>query len=462
MPIAYQEQSQLTCPACGAEFTAALWLILDAQEAPEALEALLREELNVVTCSACGQRGPAGTPLLFHDALNRRVIFAPAPASAEHEWREQARELHALLVGSLPEEQRNPYLAEVEIAQDLGGVARLLRRAAKRRRGEAAGGGEARGGAARGGAARGEAARGEAARGEAARGEAARGEAARGEAAMREAAGGTEAEVPALLVAVEALLSANSNEELDQVLAAYPLLLDPTSDMTLAQLVDVAIEQRAYDVAESLRTARALLHRLVTLVQTAPQTLPPVTTILAQTEPDLAHSTPPVSELAPPAPEPSSLPTAPVAQGLHEEAITALLHTQSAAELAAVVATYPALAHPSADRSLAERIDLALDEGNERLALLLEERREALALLHSAPPHHGPSLDEALEALLIAADEAAIAAALEDYPILLEESAAQALWQFAAEARASGDEELARYALECRTMLQRVRDGLKE
>jgi hypothetical protein len=44
--------------------------------------------------------------------------------------------------------------------------------------------------------------------------------------------------------------------------------------------------------------------------------------------------------------------------------------------------------------------------------------------------------------------------------VLLEDEAAQALWQFAAEARAGGDEELARYAVECREMLRRVREEL--
>ena len=131
MPIGYQEQAQLTCPTCGTDFEAPIWLILDAQEQPAAVEALLRDELNLVRCPACGAAGPAGAPLLYHDAAARRVIFAPAPGAAEHEWREQARDLHALLVGSIPEEQRRPYLADVDIAQDLAGVAHLLRRAAE-------------------------------------------------------------------------------------------------------------------------------------------------------------------------------------------------------------------------------------------------------------------------------------------------------------------------------------------
>jgi hypothetical protein len=130
---------------------------------------------------------------------------------------------------------------------------------------------------------------------------------------------------------------------------------------------------------------------------------------------------------------------------------------------------HPALLRPAADAELAERVNLALDEGNERLARAIEERREALAELRAAtarpapsatPAVDEPTLDEAIEALLVAEGEDALAEVIDQYPVLLDDVAAQALWQFAAEARASGDEELARYAVECRAMLQRVRDEL--
>ncbi|MCU0494147.1 MAG: CpXC domain-containing protein, partial [Chloroflexaceae bacterium] len=132
MPISYSEQSQLTCPNCGADFEATIWLLLDAGEEPQATEELRAGRLNTVTCPHCGNSGPAGAPLLFHDAATRQVIFAAAPGSAEHELREQARELHSLLVGSIPEEQRRAYLADVQIAQDVEGIAHLLRKHARR------------------------------------------------------------------------------------------------------------------------------------------------------------------------------------------------------------------------------------------------------------------------------------------------------------------------------------------
>jgi hypothetical protein len=389
MPISYQEQAQLVCPACGADFAASVWLILDAQEEPAAVEALLNGELNLVVCPQCGQRGPAGAPLLFHDAVLCRVIFAGAPGAAEHEIRDQARDLHALLVGSLLEEQRRPYLVDVDIAQDIDGVAHLLRRMRKRRPESNPPSPQPTGGS-------------------------------------RPAPTATD-ETPPLLAAVEALLAADSAEELDRALAEHPILLDPTTDTTLAQLVDVAVEQREPAVADSLRQARVLLRRM--------------------------SATAGAPDVAVPAP------TSP------ETAIQALLAVTTATELEAVVAAHPLLLQPNADRLLTEQIELALDEGNERLAQALEDRREALAELRKAAAapsaaRTAPTLDEAIEALLTAEGEAALADAIDRYPILLEEVAGQALWQFAAEARASGDEELAAYAIECRELLRRVREGI--
>ncbi len=391
MPIAYQEQTELTCPACRADFAAAVWLILDAQEAPEAAAALQRGELNQVTCPHCGATGPAGAPLLYHDGVLRRVIFAPAPGSAEYQWREQARDLHALLVGSIAEEQRRPYLADVAIAQDLAGVAQLLQRMDRRR-----------------------------------------GQAALQPAPAAPLANAPAEQAPPLLVAVEALLAADTPGELETVLVAHPVLLDPGTDATLAQLIEVAVEQREFAIADSLRNARALLARMAAAPREA---------------------------VAPaPAAPASDLPAA---------ALQALLRAQNASELEAALVAYPVLRHAQADALLAEQIDLALDTGNERLAHALEQRREALAQLRAGAPDAIPddpapaSLDEAIEALLVADGEAALVAVIDRYPALLDEAAGQALWQFAAEARASGDEDLARYAIECRDLLRRVREALQ-
>ncbi len=414
MPIAYQEQAQLICPACGADFAASIWLILDAQEQPEAVAALRSDKLNIVACPHCGNSGPAGAPLLYHDGLARLVLFAPAPGSAEHEWREQARELHAVLVGSIPEEQRRPYLADVDITQDLAGIAHRLRKL-ERRQGR------------QGGRETGDTPAPKVAAPGLPVSSASEASAVSGASEQREQA-------PPLLVAVEAMLAANTPEELDRALVEFPMLLDVSTDATLAQLAEVAVEQRAFEVAESLGRARELLAHTGAAVAAEP-----TARALA---PALAVTT------------------------LPEPALQALLQAQSGAELAAVAEIHPLLLRPEADALLAERVNQALDDGNERMAQALEERREVLAQLRTtlaqAPSADAPTIDEAIEALLIAEGEDAMAEVIDRYPVLLEEVVGQALWQFAAEARANGDEELARYAVECREMLRRVREELED
>ncbi|MGQ9481676.1 CpXC domain-containing protein [Chloroflexus sp.] len=369
MPISYREQAQLTCPHCGGDFDAEVWLIVDADEEPEAAAALRREELNLVECPHCGARGPAGAPLLYHDARARRVIFTPAPGSNDHEIRDQARDLHALLVGSIDQEQRRPYLTDVDITQDMSGLALLLRRLDARR--------------------------------------------------ASPPPSPPPPTPPPLLAAVEALLAADSDAELERVLAQHPKLLEPSALATLTQLAEVAVAQGEHEIAQGLRNARELLARMQ------------------------------------PHPVPEQLTAIPPA------ALQELLNAHSDAELEQVIARHPLLLRPEIDQLLEGEIETALVSGADRLAQLLASRREMLVAFRTAPTPDA-DLEEAIETLLLADDEETIAQVLDQYPLLLSEAAEQALWEFAAEARAGGEEELARHAIACREMLRRVRAGLEE
>lgn len=404
MPISYSEPAQLTCPNCGADFSAEVWLILDAQEQPDQAEALRQGALNTVTCPACGNTGPAGAPLLFHDRATRQVIFAASPGAAEHEWREQARELHGLLVGSIALEERRSYLSDVQIAQDIAGIAHLLAKRARQRGGREP----------------------------------------PQPAPPPPVASAPAEETPPLLAAVQALIAADTPAELEAVVAAHPLLLEPGTDAALAQLAEVAVEQREHEIAESLSQARYLLTQIRLSGMTA-----------------LEQPAAPAAELPAPA--------APAAADLPDPAYQALLQAEDNAALLRTVETHPLLLEPWVAGWLARAADQALDEGHERLAQTLEERREQLAQLVASGPQDPAArdaqldtLNAAVEALLIAEDEDAMAQALDAYPVLLTDAAQQALWQFAAEARASGDEDLGQYALECRAMLRKVREGLEE
>src|SRR5437870_4635916 len=133
MPISQSDYIGLTCPACGTRFEADAWTLIDAAERSDLAQELRDGSLNMVTCPKCGVQTTAGAALLFHDPAGRRVYFAVPPNVGEHIWRERAQELLYQLVGSLPEDERRPYLGDVQVEQELDGVRRALLRHDRRR-----------------------------------------------------------------------------------------------------------------------------------------------------------------------------------------------------------------------------------------------------------------------------------------------------------------------------------------
>jgi 2-oxo-4-hydroxy-4-carboxy--5-ureidoimidazoline (OHCU) decarboxylase len=229
MPISYAEQTTFACAACGALSGANLWALVDLAERPDLLQALESGALNQVVCPQCGHAGAANAPLLVHDPAGRRVYFAAPAGAAEHELREWAQGLLYTLVGALPEEQRLPYLGDVQVEQEVAGVARALQRAARRR-----------------GARR-----------------------SPPDAAPVAAAVVAPEQPPAsapdesfLLEGVAALLAADSADELLMVTSEYPALLDPAADTVLAQLVELAYAQADPATAQAIASARPILARL--------------------------------------------------------------------------------------------------------------------------------------------------------------------------------------------------------
>jgi hypothetical protein len=413
MPISHREQTSLTCPACGGGFAASLWLILDAQEHPEQVTALRQHHLNVVDCPHCGRRGPTDTALLLHDSAARRVLFAAPPGVPEHVWREQARDLHAVLVGSIAPEARHAYLGDVQVTQDVAGIAHALEKDARRQARPASS------------------------------------EPPPVVSVPEPAAAPAAGEEPPDLVleAVHSLLLLEGAEGLHDLLQRYPVLLTPAADEALEQLADVAVDQREHDLADALHRARVLLNRARTGSAAIDGTL--------ASSPAAAPATPPPVPVAPAAP------AAPVPD-MPAELYRALLGAQRPDDLRQLAQQQPTLLEPWVDAALSQMINSVLEEGNERLAATLEERRELLADLRAAAPGDAApdSLHDAVEALLSADDEDVLAQVLLEYPALLTEEAEDALWRLSAEARSQGDEELATYAVECRAMLRRVREGL--
>ncbi|MDQ2997841.1 MAG: CpXC domain-containing protein, partial [Chloroflexota bacterium] len=135
MPISQSDYTGLACSACGAQFETEAWTLVDAAERSDLAQALRDGILNLATCPKCGIQTAAGAALLFHDPGGRRVYFAVPPGVGEYVWRERAQELHHQLVASLPEDERRPYLGDVQVEQELDGVRRALLRHDRRRAG---------------------------------------------------------------------------------------------------------------------------------------------------------------------------------------------------------------------------------------------------------------------------------------------------------------------------------------
>ncbi|HMP39812.1 MAG TPA: hypothetical protein PKA05_05480, partial [Roseiflexaceae bacterium] len=228
----------------------------------------------------------------------------------------------------------------------------------------------------------------------------------------------------ALLEGVAALLAADTAEEL--AAAARPLLNMPDADRLLSQLAEQARLAGETTTARAIAEARPLLARLR-------------------------------------AGEPLDTPPAirPAGHELSSHALQAALRALSPAALHDAVRNHPVLLEPWADETLADLVDTALDEGNERLAAEIELRREALAALHRelmAPP----ALAAAAAMLLQTRNEEAITTLLDTYPALLTEPARMVLWQLGLAAAAADDLPTSQYARELHAMLQQVRIGLEE
>jgi hypothetical protein len=408
MTVSFAENVTLTCPACGKQFTGVVWRLLDAEERPDLVEALRDEQLNLMHCPHCGNLASAGTPLLLHERPGRRVYFAAPADAAEHEVREQAQALLYALVESLPEEARLPYLGDVQVEQELEGVRRALLRNERRRGRGAVGPTDAA-------------------------------QSHTGPAAETEAAAllsPSVSERTPLLVAVHALLAADNSQEFEAQLAQEPRLLEPEADTLLGGLADTAFGQGERDAGEALLALRQTLRGLRGAAR----------------------------EQAQPGRSAKELPAGHVrsAVGLSDAAFAALMRAQSLAELADAVRDHPALLEPWADDEIGARVELALDEGNDRQAGAVEERRDALAQLRDELTNPAV-VTEAVRALLGAGDaEAALAQTLSAYPVLLTAASDAALFRLAGQAQIHGDDALAGRARDYRAMLRTLRAGLEE
>jgi hypothetical protein len=335
MTISYREERTQTCPHCNATYRIEVWLILDAQEQPAEVEMVQQTQANQLLCPHCGGKHQARAPLLLHHAAIPCVLFAPAPDSAEHSWRDQARTLLQLLVERLPPHQRHPYLGEVQLAQDVAGMARLLRRMQQRQ-------------------ARTPDTVADQPHQPAAPTAAPTAETRKQVAPARPADRSPTVHSHTLWNAVQTLLGADSPQEFRALVGEYyPFLLEPESDLALRHMADALFEQRQYELADHVSSLRQFIQEL----RSGP------TGLSAQAEP--ATDAPPGHPAQPPA----TLPAA---------AYAALLRAQTTAAMLEATQEHTVLLEPWVNDCLLACIDQAVDDGYEHLAIVLEQRREVL------------------------------------------------------------------------------------
>jgi len=229
------------------------------------------------------------------------------------------------------------------------------------------------------------------------------------------------------------LLAADNDSEFDAIVAENPALLDDDADRVVRELADLSYTDGERDVATALRELRIVLARLRAGDDRRPAIDQP----------------------------PTDAQLSPQRSALSDSAYQALLHATSTDALIAATRDYPALLELWADDDLAARIEAALDESNERLARTIEARREGLDELRIQLSER-TALLHAIQALLAAEGEDAVASILSAHPILLTDTAQDALSSRAADALSHDDHELAGKAASCQALLRTVRAGLEE
>ncbi|MDQ7030293.1 MAG: CpXC domain-containing protein [Ardenticatenia bacterium] len=120
MPVSHAEQATLTCPQCGHEFTADIWLIVDAAERPDLIERIRDGTLHRITCPRCGHAWGLDAPLLLFTppemGTNRPpLLFSPAQQTSTEEDSEHAAALLARLRDALGDAWQDEWLENMAV-----------------------------------------------------------------------------------------------------------------------------------------------------------------------------------------------------------------------------------------------------------------------------------------------------------------------------------------------------------
>ena len=121
------ETADVSCPECNTPFKVEVWLIIDRAERPDLVHQIMDGALNVAHCPQCGAEGGINHPLLLHDTPRKQVVVAlPLTVQGADAARELVGDLLERLLQALPDEERQPYLGEIELVPELDGLRALL------------------------------------------------------------------------------------------------------------------------------------------------------------------------------------------------------------------------------------------------------------------------------------------------------------------------------------------------
>jgi hypothetical protein len=115
---------QIGCPSCGNKYAAQVQSIVDVSQNPELKSALLRGQLNVVTCPACKTPAMVSAPLLYHDPdKSLLLLFVPPELNLPLTERERLTgQLVNALMSVVPAEKRKGYFLNPRPALTMQGL----------------------------------------------------------------------------------------------------------------------------------------------------------------------------------------------------------------------------------------------------------------------------------------------------------------------------------------------------
>lgn len=108
------QEVPVQCPKCGAEMVVPAFSIIDAEDMPDAVNALIMGVLNVFTCPRCGTSGMLDVPLFYHHGKKQLAfIYVPQRANISQEQRQRIiGDMTRAIMRVLPDDHPKGYLLQ--------------------------------------------------------------------------------------------------------------------------------------------------------------------------------------------------------------------------------------------------------------------------------------------------------------------------------------------------------------